>query len=247
MARRKRKEEEPVWTPPEFDEVGYMRQEMEAAKASTVTVAWAVAGALVSFALFAMGQPVVAFFAGLLVAVGLYWAMPALGVRTRNFKRKDWVGHGMIYFFSWLAFWILLINAPLGDFTSPVVQGINVGAYDVDAAPSGIPAERSLTCLTPSGASVSVPQGSNDTLYVLFRATDNAAVSVLDVRVNGDPATAESVVGLANVCRNTGPDAYSSGTYALRIPISGAGYDIVITATDATGRSATGRVTITVT
>src|SRR3990172_4631517 len=156
MARRKRKEEEPSWTPPEFDEVGYMRQEIEGAKAATLTVAWAVVGAILSFGLFAIGQPVVAFFGGVLFAAGLYFVMPALGLRTKAFKRKDWAGHGSIYFFSWLAFWILLINAPLGDFTHPTVQGVLVGAYDVDAAPTGVPAARSIDCLAPSGSSVSL-------------------------------------------------------------------------------------------
>jgi len=34
MARRKRKEDEPDWVPPEFDEVGYMRQEIQGAHAA---------------------------------------------------------------------------------------------------------------------------------------------------------------------------------------------------------------------
>src|SRR5205823_737550 len=51
MARRKRKDDVPDWTAPEFDEVGYMRTEIGAARAAVATIAWALvagAGALTS-------------------------------------------------------------------------------------------------------------------------------------------------------------------------------------------------------
>ena len=183
MARRKRKEEEPAWTPPEFDEVGYMRQEIEAARASVLTVAWAAVGAVLSFALFASGQPITAFFAGLLFSVLLYWVGPVLRVRTREFKRRDWAGQGSIYFFSWLAFWILLINAPFGDFTSPSVNGLVVGSYSLAA---GLPNPGGMACSVPVGSAISIDTGANDTLYVLFRATDNVAIAVRAPAVTED-------------------------------------------------------------
>src|SRR2546426_8623445 len=45
MARRKRKEDEPDWVAPDFDEVGYMRRELEGARAAVATIGWAVIGA----------------------------------------------------------------------------------------------------------------------------------------------------------------------------------------------------------
>ena len=243
MARRKRKEEEPAWTPPEFDEVGYMRQEIEAARASVLTVAWAAVGAVLSFALFASGQPITAFFAGLLFSVLLYWVGPVLRVRTREFKRRDWAGQGSIYFFSWLAFWILLINAPFGDFTSPSVNGLVVGSYSLAA---GLPNPGGMACSVPVGSAISIDTGANDTLYVLFRATDNVAIAGVAVVEGGSanvPATLAT--GDANLCRGAS-GTYGPGTYLVTLPVPGAGYTLTFTATDTAGRTATARLTITI-
>src|SRR5213593_1429384 len=60
MARRKRKDDTPAWVAPDFDEVGFMRREIEGARAAVATIAWAIVGALVGFALYSV-LPVLAF------------------------------------------------------------------------------------------------------------------------------------------------------------------------------------------
>src|SRR3989440_12223391 len=166
MARRKRKEDEPDWVPPEFDEVGYMRQEIQGAHAAIATIGWAVIGAVVALLLYAV-LPVLAFFAGIAVGFGMYFVFPLIGINTDGFKRRDWVGHGITYFFSWLAFWIILLNPPFSDHTPPTIQGITVSPYH-----SGYIGD--LLCMPPAG-SVSMGPG-NDSLYILFRATDNVGL-----------------------------------------------------------------------
>src|SRR5439155_1234315 len=69
MARRKRKDDVPDWSAPEFDEVGYMRTEIGAARAAVATIAWAVVGAAGSFRLYSV-HPALAFFAGIRVGFG---------------------------------------------------------------------------------------------------------------------------------------------------------------------------------
>ena len=71
MARRKRKEDAPDWVAPDFDEVGYMRKEIEGARAAVATIAWAVIGALVAFGLYSV-LPALAFFAGIAVGFGMF-------------------------------------------------------------------------------------------------------------------------------------------------------------------------------
>src|SRR2546430_804181 len=93
MARRKRKDDEPDWVAPDFDEVGYMRRELEGARAAVATIGWAVIGALVAFALYSV-LPVLAFFAGIAVGAGMYFVFPLIGIKTEPFKRRDWIGHG---------------------------------------------------------------------------------------------------------------------------------------------------------
>src|SRR5438034_5167951 len=172
MARRKRKDDVPDWTAPEFDEVGYMRTEIGAARAAVATIAWALVGAAVSFLLYSV-HPALAFFAGILVGFGLYFFLPMIGISIDAFKRRDWSGHGITYFFSWLAFWIILLNPPFSDHVPPTIQGITVSPYY-----SGYTGD--LLCLPPAG---SVSMGpSNDSLYILFRATDNVGLRSVEVR-----------------------------------------------------------------
>lgn len=244
MARRKRKEETPDWTPPEFDEVAYMRTEMEGARAAVVVILWALAGAIVSYALFALNLPLVAFFAGLFFATLLYWILPMVKVRVKDFKRKDWAGHGITYFFSWLAFWILAINAPFSDFTDPTVGEFTAGVFNSAASQ---PNPGTMLCTVPSSGIIAVTQGPvNDTVYVLFRAADNVRVASLSVVVNGNLVTGnpEQVVG-PSVCRGAGQ--YLPGTYALTIPIvSPFRFAITIDVTDTVGRTGRGGITVDV-
>src|SRR5205823_471376 len=163
IARRKRKDEPTDWVAPDFDEVGYMRTEIQAAKTAVLTIAWAAVGAIVSFLLYSVNAAL-AFFAGIGVAFGLYYVLPYLGIAVKGFKRRDWTGHGITYFFSWLAFWILLLNPPFGDFTTPTIQAISVSP--VHTGYTGY-----LSCLPLVGGAVTVPLTlGNDSVYVLFRA-----------------------------------------------------------------------------
>src|SRR5712691_591180 len=166
MARRKRKDDVPDWSPPEFDEVGYMRQEIESARAAVATIAWAAVGALVAFLLTSV-HPALAFFAGIAVGAGMYFIFPLIGIRTEKFKRRDWTSHGITYFFSWLAFWIILLNPPFGDFVDPTIQAISVSPFTPGY-------NGTLPCLAPVDGTVSLPMGTNTSIYVLFRASDNA-------------------------------------------------------------------------
>ena len=245
MARRKRKEETPEWTPPEFDEVAYMRTEMEGARAAVVVIIWALAGAIISYALFALNLPLVAFFAGLFFATLLYWILPMVKVHVKDFKRKDWAGHGITYFFSWLAFWILAINAPFSDFTDPTAGEFTAGVYNSAVTP---PEPGTVICAGPASGRITIPQGpTNDTVYVLFRATDNVGVTSVSVTVDSMPVTGavEQVSGLS-ACRSSGQ--YLPGTYAISIPIvSDFSFTISVTATDGVGRIARGGVLVLVT
>ncbi len=239
VARRKRKEDEFQWVPPEFDEVGFMRQEIAGTKAAVVTIAWAAAGAIVSFLLYNIAW-VLAFFVGLFFFAGLLYVMPILGVRTTNFKRKDWTGHAVTYFFSWLAFWILLLNVPVSDITAPTINGISAGSYysavGVYNATTGA---GSVTCYSPQGSTIPVRSPPpNDTLYVIFRATDNVGVASLRVTVNTASVTPELVAGDKNVCRGAPIPIFPQGTYVVRIPVTVTfAFSIEVTASDAAGHS----------
>lgn len=238
MARRKRKEEAPDWVAPDFDEVGYMRREIEGARAAVATIAWAVVGALVGFALYSV-LPVLAFFGGIAVGFGMYFVFPLIGFKTESFKRRDWIGHGITYFFSWLAFWIILLNPPFSDHTPPTIQAISVSPYH--AGYLDPPENGSLLCAPATIGSLSLGAG-NDSLYILFRASDN--VGLRNVEVQAAPqgsmpfvVAPTLVAGQDNHCAGHLQEKYPGGTYNATLPYASL-YDITIVATDTSGLSA---------
>ena len=236
MARRKRKDESPDWVAPEFDEVAFMRREIEGARAAVATIIWAVVGAVIAFALFAV-LPFLAFLGGIAVGFGLYFMLPLFGVQVDAFKRKDWIGHGITYFFSWLAFWILFLNPPFGDFTDPTIQGISVSPYTLPLFTGN------LTCEAPAGGTVTIALDSNNSIFILFRASDNRGLANLSVTMTpggGSPIllSPTSVSG-SNQCAGHRSELYPSATYNATFPTSATtSYSVVITATDGVGRQA---------
>ena len=233
MARRKRKEDAPDWVAPDFDEVGYMRKEIEGARAAVATIAWAVIGALVAFGLYSV-LPALAFFAGIAVGFGMYFVFPLIGIKTESFKRRDWIGHGITYFFSWLAFWIILLNPPFSDHTDPTIQAISISPYH-----PGYPGD--LACLPTTIGSATLGPGNNS-LYVLFRASDNVGLSNVSVQV----APQGQMPYLVKPTPVTGPnqcvghrlESYLGGTYNATFPVTASAYDITIVAVDTSGRQA---------
>lgn len=214
-----------------------MRKEIAGAKAAVVTISWAFVGAIVSFLLYSITW-ILAFFAGLFVFAGLIYVMPLLGVRTSGFKRKDWAGHGGTYFFSWLAFWIILLNVPVSDITPPTIDFVYAGAFSSTAVGDIV-----ITCAAPSSGTIVVPMGgSNDTFYFLFRVGDNVGVTQVEVTVNAGTVTPEPAAGDANVCRGLRDQIprYPEGAYLVRIPWNPPTTTLIpieITASDAAGHT----------
>lgn len=233
MARRKRKDDEADWVAPEFDEVSYMRREIEGARAAVVTIGWAVVGALVAFGLYSVSSAL-AFIGGIAVGFGLYFILPLLGIKTDSFKRRDWTGHGITYFFSWLAVWLILLNPPFGDFTDPSIQGISV-------SPTRSGYTLGLLCAVP-GASVSIPATGNTSIYVLFRATDNVGLASLNVTVQPQSQallypTPTNVSG-NSPCKGHQQEGLPTGSYDVVFPMTASSFQVSIVATDPSGRQA---------
>jgi len=242
VARRKRKEDVPIWEPPEFDEVGYMRKEIESAKISVVVVAWAVVGAILAYLFYALNLPIVGFLLGLLVFAGLYFLLPMLGLPIHGFKRRDWASHAMVYFFSWLAFSILLLNAPFGDHTTPVVGSFEVGSSNITT-----PGARSIYCFSATpGTPARVPATGNATVYVIFRATDNVGIRDVMAQVDNVNATPTLVADQPSVCVNSATPTFLPNTYSLTFPNPNTGFvvSVSVTAVDTSGQTAKASIQI---
>ena len=246
MARRKRKDEEPEWTPPEFDEVDYMRREIESAKVAVVTIAWAVVGALIAYVLYIYVHPAVGFLVGVAAFGALYFLLPILGLPIKAFKTRDWLGHASIYVFSWLAFSIILLNAPFGDHTPPTIQ-IQAGG-SVNAPYTAAVAPNSVKCTNYTGGALSFTVGTNQSMYLVFRATDNVAVRSVNATYGTNAVTPVDESGQPNGCITGSADTlFAPGTYVIRLPTGSpyvSGLVLTITAVDSSGLSSYESVTV---
>ena len=156
------------WKPPEFDEVELMKKEMRAAKTTIIVVLWTLPSAILSYGLTLAGVAVVAFFAGIGMMLLLKWIMPLLKVDISEYKRKDWIGHGATFFFSWLAFWIRLLNPPFADLTAPTIIGMTVNGTSV-----------------PCGGSVA---STTSSVELNVTASDNVGVTFASYSIGGEQA-----------------------------------------------------------
>src|SRR2546430_17328224 len=93
-------------------------------------------------------------------------------------KRRDCPSHEITYFFSWFAFWILLLNPPFGDFTNPTIQAVSVSplypGYTVDKS-----------CLHLVAGAVTIKMiPAITTTHIVFRASHNVSIDRVQFQVD---------------------------------------------------------------
>lgn len=107
-------EEEVTLPDPDFDEVEYMREEVQKGKLAVLNTGYGVflaSVAAVAQTLFGLpwkaGWAILA--AGLLGVKGVYRLG---GVEDHDWGAKEWLAAAVTLFFSFLAFWYLFLNPP---------------------------------------------------------------------------------------------------------------------------------------
>jgi hypothetical protein len=113
--------------PPDFDEDAFIHREMVSFRTTAILFVWGIVAAAVSWAAFAaMGGARTGWLVGLLIVAafgyGLRWLFPKLGADVAHFKRRDWLGTGFLFFFTWLSFFIIAVNPPVSDYAPPRVE-----------------------------------------------------------------------------------------------------------------------------
>lgn len=170
MAKKKKKEEKYEFKIPEFDEIDYMRKEIESAKVAIITIAFAVPVALLSYMLTLAGVSIIAFFVGILGVFCLRYLYPLLKIKTEDFDKKTWLGNAAMMFFTWLAFWVLLLNPPFTDLSRPTITEVKVsiGSDWMDVREGGI---------------IAVPLNGNSSTNITVRALVTDNVGIQSVRI----------------------------------------------------------------
>lgn len=129
LARRRKDQEEGPrgFDFPEFDEREFIRKETISFRSALTLLAWSIVAAVVSFVVWLLlANETMGWYVGLLIMAGmmysLRWVLPILGVDTGHFGKKEWFGTGALFFFSWLAFFILIMNPPFFDGVEPELE-----------------------------------------------------------------------------------------------------------------------------
>lgn len=126
--KRKAKEErkeEPEFEFPEFDEVKFMSHEIRDTKANFIAFGFAMLMVLASYLVGRYISFAVAFIIGLFGMAALKFVFDGIKLDLEEFGKKEWLGVIAVYFFSWLAIWILISNPPISDFASPEIRIIS--------------------------------------------------------------------------------------------------------------------------
>lgn len=115
------------FVPADFDEDGFIHKEMVSFRTTSILFVWGILAAAVSWLLFGVVDGAkIGFLIGLGVAAvfgfALKWVFPTLKADIKHFGRREWVGTGFLFFFTWLAFFILAINPPVSDYAPPRVD-----------------------------------------------------------------------------------------------------------------------------
>lgn len=131
MAKRKKREEEEeeeeAFEFPEFDEEEYMKKQISKGKAAIITVAIAPLFSLASMEVFKFTLDwTFGFIVGIFGLIMLIPILGFIGIDTDKLGKKGYAMNWGMYFFTWLAVWIILINPPVNDFAEPTVNDFEV-------------------------------------------------------------------------------------------------------------------------
>jgi len=132
MAKKRKKEkveeEEYEFRPPEFSEKEFLQQELRNTRIALYTIGYAglmgvVAGLVSMVSRDLLG---VAFLLVILGIFSLKWVYPLLKVDVKSFTKRNWAGNIGTYFFTFLAVWVLMLNAPFSDNSKPSIDKVVV-------------------------------------------------------------------------------------------------------------------------
>jgi hypothetical protein len=125
--RRKTEEKKERFKVPEFDEVEFMQKEIGNTKVALLTIAFSIPIAVLAYFVTLGGLPAAGFLIGIGSIFLLRYLYQFFNVDTDEFKTKDWLGNGAMFFLTWLAVWVLILNMPFSDLTNPTIGKVEIG------------------------------------------------------------------------------------------------------------------------
>ncbi len=228
MAKRKKKEEEEgddiPFKFPEFDRKEFILKEMLQARILfAVTGLALVLGILAFFLTLQLNNAII----GLLVGIGGFFPIRNIAEKmgdTGSLEKKDWLGHYAIYFFTFLAVWVLLFNYPITDVSHPEIGGVAVYVMH-----QNITANSSVTEWVPVAPGADIPAGSN--ISIRANVTDNGELSRVTSTISDNDGHAVDTLAMTQID--------STGTFQCTPELPHGHYTFTITAEDSAGNTFT--------
>jgi hypothetical protein len=126
VAKKEESQESYDFVPPDFDEDAFIHKEMVEFKTTIIRTVVALVAAIASWGVFVAmdGNAKSAWPATLAICIGFGLLLKPIFARFADitvYKRMDWVGTAFVFFLTWLAFFTLAVNPPIGDFSPPQV------------------------------------------------------------------------------------------------------------------------------
>ena len=186
MAKEK---EEYEFQMPHFDEEEFISEQKKKARSSFISFGFGILMGIICSAIWvSLGDSSlkwpVTFLLGICSVGFLIKIFQFFTIDISTFERKDWLGTGAFYFFTFLAFFIICINPPFYDGSPPVIETFalpdvqEIGGHTVLTAKItdnvGL-SETNIEIFTPSGATINgLLSNDGDHMYFYdFMNTEN--------------------------------------------------------------------------
>ena len=204
---------------PKFEREAFLEKEVRDAKVSFISLGLASVMVIISLVLATSVHVGPAILIGFMGPFALYFLIPAAGIDTSEFERKNWFGPGMITFFAWLGLFILLSNPPFQDLADPTIDHFKVYQQDPDSG--------NWTRLeTPANNTYTV---TNGTFVIVLRIMDNWQLDRYGITLEGAATGVDSAVGISQAPHHTAGNKNRQFTRNLHLQIGVPGDEIVKT------------------
>jgi hypothetical protein len=111
---------------PEFDEDEFVRKELISFRTTAILFVYTLAVALVTIIVSGVTDGAIPFLLLVILAFALGAPLPfvykAFRIDISHFKKKEWIGTVLLFFFFWLGFSLLFMNPPFTDSAGPAVH-----------------------------------------------------------------------------------------------------------------------------
>lgn len=188
MAKKRKKDrvekEEYEFRPPDFDEKEFLRKEMSDTRTMVLTIGYAVLFGVSAGVMMLVNEELfpAAFMVGIAGLVSLKYFYPLIGVDTKAYQKKNWLGGIANFFFTFLAIWVLVLNVPFSDHSVPEVESVIVWVGD-DPDARGI----EYRFIPTQGVYAWVPLNSTDVLNnMISKSADQKLNITAKITDNGN-------------------------------------------------------------